>query len=1482
MKESYLIFTLVILTLVSTHVITYQNVSAIEITSSTIGINSNTTNGPDLANGDLFGYSVAGIGDLNNDGTPDIAVGARLDDAAGEDKGVIHVMFMKSDGTVSSIIEISDYTGSGPFLTTYDKFGSSVASIGDLNDDGIPDIAAGATDDDTGGANRGTIHVMFMRSDGTVSSTIEINSNTPSGPSLNNFDGFGSSVASIGDLNDDGIPDIAAGATNDDTGGANRGTIHVMFMNRDGTVSSTVEINSNTPNGPDLVNNNYFGSSVASIGDLNNDGIPDIAAGVSNDNTGGAGRGTIHVMFMNRDGTVSSTVEINSNTPNGPDLSNGDNFGSSVASIGDLNNDGIPDIAAGANYDDAGGTNRGTIHVMLMNRDGTVSDTIEINNSTTNGPDLANGDNFGYSIASIGDLNDDDALDIVSGALYDSTDGSSRGAVHVMLMNSIDTTPPTITAITSNAASLGALKVGDSISFTLTLDPTETGVAINGVYNSQSLIWSTSNNGATYTSTYTISEGDADQATPLQITDVTITDAAGNTSAQKNGTDIQATIDANTPVITSITSNATSFSTLKIGDSISFILTPSSVEAGATINGVYNSQSLIWSTNNNGVIYTATYTISEGETDQATPLQITDVTISDAAGNTSAQKNGTDIQATIDANSPVITSITSNAASLGALKVGDSISFTLTLDSTETGVTINGAYNSQSLIWSTSNNGATYTATYTISEGDADQATSLQITDVTITDTIGNTSAQKSGTDIQATIDANSPVITSITSNATSFSILKVGSSISFTLTPGSTEAGATINGAYNSQSLIWSTSNNGVIYTATYTISEGETDQATPLQITDVTITDAAGNTSAQKNGTYISSSIDANTPVITSITSNATSFSTLKIGDSISFILTPSSVEAGATINGAYNSQSLIWSTNNNGVIYTATYTISEGEADQTTPLQITDVTISDAAGNTSAQKNGTDIQSTIDANSPAITLNGTNPQTIELGTGYTELGATTSDGSQVTINSDEFIDAVGTYSIYYDSADTSGNNATQVVRTVNIVDTTPPVITLNGTNPQTIELGTGYTELGATTNDGSPVTVDTANFTDSVGTYTIYYNSMDAFNNNATQVNRTVNVVDTIPPVITLNGTNPQTIELGAGYTELGATTNDGSQVIINSANFTDSVGTYTIYYDSMDAFNNNATQVNRTVNVVDSTPPVITLNGTNPQTIELGAGYTELGATTNDGSQVIINSANFTDSVGTYTIYYDSTDALGNNATQVNRTVNVVDSTPPVITLNGTNPQTIELGAGYTELGATTNDGSQVIINSANFTDSVGTYTIYYDSTDALGNNATQVNRTVNVVDSTPPVITLNGTNPQTIELGAGYTELGATTSDGSPVSIDSDEFIDTVGTYSIYYDSMDTSGNNATQVVRTVNVVDTIIPSSCIIPDSEDWTITTSCTINSNTTIQGNVLVQNGSVLTIPSGVTLDIDFVSFSLTVQSGSGVYIKSGGTIT
>jgi len=234
----------------------------------------------------------------------------------------------------------------------------------------------------------------------------------------------------------------------------------------------------------------------------------------------------------------------------------------------------------------------------------------------------------------------------------------------------------------------------------------------------------------------------------------------------------------------------------------------------------------------------------------------------DASGNWQADASAATYIWTIDATKPIIDSITSDATATGWLKVGDKINFTLTLQNSEVNSTVAGAYNDHDLTWTEQPDDKTFIATYTIAEGDTDQITALQITEVTVTDAANNTSDPVAGSDINKTIDANISVIDFITSDATSAGWLKVGDTINFTLTPAGTELNATVVGSYNGTTLSWNSLDVGVTYGATYTITEGDTDQFVPLQITGVIITDAAGNISNSANGADIVKIIDANTP--------------------------------------------------------------------------------------------------------------------------------------------------------------------------------------------------------------------------------------------------------------------------------------------------------------------------------------------------------------------------------------------------------------------------------------------------------------------------------------------------------------------------------------------------------------------------------------------------------------------------------------------
>ena len=325
-----------------------------------------------------------------------------------------------------------------------------------------------------------------------------------------------------------------------------------------------------------------------------------------------------------------------------------------------------------------------------------------------------------------------------------------------------------------------------------------------------------------------------------------------------------------------------------------------------------------------------------------------------------------------------------------------------------------------------------------------------------------------------------------------------------------------------------------------------------------------------------------------------------------------------------------------------------------------------------------------SIVDTTAPVITLLGEDPVTLEVGDTYIDAGATAIDNydgditsSIVTVNPVD-TNAVGAYMLSYNVSDASGNAAVEVTRTVNVVDTTLPVITLLGDNPVTLEVGGTYTDAGATASDtydgditSSIVTISNVDSA-VVGSYTVAYNVSDANGNAAVEVTRTVTVVDTTLPVITLLGEDSVTVEVGDTYTDAGATASDTYDGDITSSIITISnvdtavVGTYEVVYNVSDASGNAAVEETRTVNVVDTTIPVITLLGDNPVTLEVGDTYTDAGATATDTYDGDITSSIVTISnvdtavVGTYEVVYNVSDANGNAAVEVIRTVNVEDA------------------------------------------------------------------------------------------------------------------------------------------------------------------------------------------------------------------------------
>ena len=318
-----------------------------------------------LIDSDRFGESLANIGDLNEDGVTDLAVGAVRDDDGGTDRGAVWILFMNSDGTVKDEQKISNTEGNfAGVLDDVDLFGTSPAHIGDLDEDGVTDIATGALFDDDGGTDRGAVWILFMNSDGTVKDEQKI-SDTEGGFDgvLADSDFFGRSVANIGDLNEDGVTDLAVGANGDDDGGTDRGAVWILFMNSDGTVKDEQKISDSEGNFEGFLRDgDGFGSSVTNMEDLDEDGTPDLSVGAQ----GIDGGGGVFILFMNSDGTVKDERIISEGRGNFDELLGFDKFGSAVTNLGDLDLNGVSDLAVGANGDDIAGPDRGAVWILFM------------------------------------------------------------------------------------------------------------------------------------------------------------------------------------------------------------------------------------------------------------------------------------------------------------------------------------------------------------------------------------------------------------------------------------------------------------------------------------------------------------------------------------------------------------------------------------------------------------------------------------------------------------------------------------------------------------------------------------------------------------------------------------------------------------------------------------------------------------------------------------------------------------------------------------------------------------------------------------------------------------------------------------------------------------------------------------------------------------------------------------------------------------
>ncbi|MCB0662698.1 MAG: FG-GAP repeat protein, partial [Saprospiraceae bacterium] len=174
-----------------------------------------------LANDAHFGQAIANIGDLDNDGIPDLGIGALYQDSITptqyERLGTFFINLMKADGTVKRTLNLTDtlfkYVFQGPEdLGTTGRHGYSLEGIGDINSDGVPDLALGFPDYETNlqYKDAGGVLILLMAADGAIKGHNWLDKTDF--PSLQRDDRFGHAITALGDINQDGYQEIAISA----------------------------------------------------------------------------------------------------------------------------------------------------------------------------------------------------------------------------------------------------------------------------------------------------------------------------------------------------------------------------------------------------------------------------------------------------------------------------------------------------------------------------------------------------------------------------------------------------------------------------------------------------------------------------------------------------------------------------------------------------------------------------------------------------------------------------------------------------------------------------------------------------------------------------------------------------------------------------------------------------------------------------------------------------------------------------------------------------------------------------------------------------------------------------------------------------------------------------------------------------------------------------------------------------------------------